>query len=34
VLLEILATAAAFWKRRGRVFIVLADDDLPALPQR
>ncbi len=35
VLLEILVSAAAFWKRRGRVFIVLADDDdLPALPQR
>lgn len=35
VLLEILATAAAFWKRHGRVFIVLADDDsLPALPRR
>ncbi|MDP2396847.1 MAG: barstar family protein [Burkholderiales bacterium] len=34
-LLEILASAAAFWKRRGREFIVLADDDsLPALPQR
>ncbi len=34
-LLEILASAAAFWKRRGRVFIVLADDDdLPILPQR
>lgn len=35
VLLEILVSAAAFWKHRGRVFIVLADDDdLPALPQR
>jgi len=34
-LLEILASAAAFWKHRGRVFIVLADDDgLPTLPPR
>lgn len=34
-LLEILADAAAFWRRRGQVFVALVDGGrLPALPPR